>query len=74
MLDFFKRQASEQYFTSSQFFAQDLRHVISLPQTKQTLVGKNDLLPLKPDFLESVMPTQLKKNRLAPLLKVRHQR
>ncbi len=61
MLDFFKRQASEQYFTSSQFFAQDLRHVISLPQTKQTLVGKNDLLPLKPDFLESVMPTQLKK-------------
>ncbi len=61
------RHASEQYFTSSQFFAQDLRQVISLPQTKQTLEGKNALFPLKPDFLESAIPTQLKTNRLSPL-------
>jgi hypothetical protein len=33
-------QASEQYFTSSQFLAQALRQVISLPQTVQGLLGK----------------------------------
>jgi hypothetical protein len=42
------RQASEQYLTSSQFFAQLLRHVISRPQTMQTLLGSDALLPLKP--------------------------
>jgi hypothetical protein len=41
------RQASEQYFTSSQFLAQLLRQVISLPQTVQGLLGRYDLLPLK---------------------------
>jgi hypothetical protein len=40
------RQASEQYFTSSQFFAQLLRQLISLPQTVHGLLGKYDLLPL----------------------------
>jgi len=49
-VDFLERQASEQYFTSSQFLAQDLRQVISLPQTTQVLLGRNDLFPLKPNF------------------------
>jgi len=40
------RQASEQYFTSSQFLAQFFRQVISLPQATQGLLGKYDLLPL----------------------------
>ncbi len=57
MVDFLARQASEQYLTSSQFFAQDLRQVISLPQTWQTLEGKKALLPLNPIFFESVIPT-----------------
>ena len=39
-VDFFDRQASEQYFTDSQFFAQALRQVISRPQTAQGLLGK----------------------------------
>jgi uncharacterized protein (TIGR03643 family) len=42
------RQASEQYFTSSQFLAQLLRHTISRPHTLHTLLGKLALLPLKP--------------------------
>jgi hypothetical protein len=37
---FARRQASEQYFTSSQFFAQALRQTISRPQTEQGLLGK----------------------------------
>jgi len=40
------RQASEQYFTSSQFLAQLLRQLMSFPQTMQGLTGKKDLLPL----------------------------
>lgn len=48
-LGLFARQASEQYFTSSQFFAQLFRQVISRPQVTQTLLGKLALLPLKPD-------------------------
>ena len=38
--------ASEQYLISSQFFSQDLRHVIVLAQTKQALLGRYFLLPL----------------------------
>ena len=45
---FLARQASEQYLTSSQFFAQLLRQVISRPQTMQVLLGSDALLPLKP--------------------------
>jgi hypothetical protein len=41
------RQASEQYFTSCQFLAQLLRQVMSRPQARQGLLGKDDLLPLK---------------------------
>jgi hypothetical protein len=37
---FFARQASEQYFTLSQFFAQAFRHVISRPQTLHGLLGR----------------------------------
>jgi len=40
-------QASEQYFTSSQFFAQDFLHTISLLHTRQVLLGKVLLFPLK---------------------------
>jgi hypothetical protein len=40
------RHLSEQYFTSSQFFAHALRQVISRWQTAQILLGKLDLLPL----------------------------
>lgn len=42
------RQASEQYLTSSQFFAQLLRQTISRPQAMQVLLGRAALLPLKP--------------------------
>ena len=45
---FLARQASEQYLTSSQFFAQLLRQVISRPQATQILLGSDALLPLKP--------------------------
>lgn len=48
--DFLRRQAFEQYFTDSQFFSQDLRQVISLPQATHNLLGKWDLFPLNPDF------------------------
>ena len=44
---FSRLQASEQYFTSSQFFAQLLRQVMSRPQATQGLLGSDDLLPLK---------------------------
>ena len=40
------RHLSEQYFTSSQFFAQLLRHVIARWHTTQILLAKLDLLPL----------------------------
>jgi hypothetical protein len=42
----FFRQAPEQYFTSAQFLAQALRHVISRWHTTQILLGKLLLLPL----------------------------
>ena len=44
-------QASEQYLTSCQFLAHDLRHVISRPHTWQGLLGKFCLLPLNEDFV-----------------------
>jgi hypothetical protein len=43
----FLRQASEQYFTSSQFLAQLLRQVMARPQAAQGLLCRADLLPLK---------------------------
>ena len=62
--DFLRRHASEQYFTSSQFLAHDFRQVISLPQTKHSLLGKEALFPLNPEFLELDIPTYTKTNRL----------
>ena len=55
--DFFRRQASEQYLMDSQFLAQDLRQVISLPQAIQSLCGKNDLFPLNPDLSDCAIST-----------------
>lgn len=46
LIGFFWRQASEQYLTVSQFFAQLLRQVISRPQVVHGLLGKNALFPL----------------------------
>ena len=43
-----RRQASEQYLTSSQFLPQAWRHTTSQPQATQGLCGKACLLPLKP--------------------------
>jgi 3-phenylpropionate/cinnamic acid dioxygenase small subunit len=43
-----RRQRSEQYFTLSQFLAQDFRQVIGRPQTAQDLEGRDCLLPRKP--------------------------
>ena len=55
--DFLRRQASEQYLMDSQFFSQDLRQVISLPQAIHNLLGKKDLFPLNPDFSDRAIPT-----------------
>ena len=46
-----RRHFSLQYFTSVQFLAHALRHVIGLPQTAQGLLGRVDLLPLKSAFM-----------------------
>jgi hypothetical protein len=46
MTSFFALQASEQYFTDSQFFAQDFLQVISFLQTTQIFDGREILLPL----------------------------
>jgi hypothetical protein len=54
--DLLRRQASEQYLIDSQFLAQDLRQVISLPQVTHNLLGKKDLLPLNPDFSDLPIP------------------
>jgi len=40
-------QASEQYFTDSQFLAHDFLQLISFLQTLQILLGRKLLLPLK---------------------------
>ena len=45
--DLLALQRSEQYFTSSQFFAHALRHVIARPQAKHSLDGNEALFPLK---------------------------
>jgi hypothetical protein len=42
-----RRQASEQYFTSSQFLDHFLRQVIGRPQLAQGFEGRWRLLPLK---------------------------
>jgi hypothetical protein len=42
-----RRQASEQCFTSAQFFAHARRQLISRPQVAQGLLGRASLLPLK---------------------------
>jgi len=47
-------QASEQYLTSCQFLAHDLRQVISRPQTWQGLLGKVCLFPLYEDFVVTI--------------------
>jgi hypothetical protein len=44
-----RRQRSEQYLTVSQLRAQALRQVIGRAQTTQVRVGKDCLLPRKPD-------------------------
>jgi hypothetical protein len=41
-----RRQASEQYFTVSQFLAQALRQTMGLPQAAQAFAGRKLLLPL----------------------------
>ena len=46
-----RRHFSLQYFTSAQFLAHALRHVIGFPQTAQGFSGRLDLLPLKADFM-----------------------
>jgi len=51
----FLRQASEQNFTSSQFFAHFLRQVIGRPQEVQGFEGREHLLPLK-EVVTRVMP------------------
>lgn len=68
------RQASEQYLMDSQFFSQDLRQVISLPQAAHNLLGKKDLLPLNPVFCDLVMLPYEKTNRLQLMIqpRVRH--
>jgi hypothetical protein len=48
---FFFRQASEQYFTDSQFLAHDFLQVISRLQATQSLLGRVLLLPLNVDFI-----------------------
>ena len=42
-----RRQASEQYFTSSQFLAQALRQVMGRWQAQHNLEGNDCLFPLK---------------------------
>ena len=54
---FWLRQASEQYFTASQFLAQLLRQLMSRPQAVQGLLGSEALLPLK---LFAVVKRQLR--------------
>ena len=48
---FFALQASEQYFTDSQFFAQDFLQIISFLQTTQIFDGRKLLLPLNDVFV-----------------------
>jgi len=43
-----RRHASEQNFTSAQFFAQLRRQLMGRPQLAQGLIGKAALLPRKP--------------------------
>ncbi|MFT6590929.1 MAG: hypothetical protein ACI9I0_000334 [Rhodoferax sp.] len=50
---FLLRQASEQYSTDAQFFAQALRQVMVRPQTAHGLLGSACLLPLKSFFILS---------------------
>ena len=46
-----RRHFSLQYFTSGQFFAHALRHVIGFAQTAQLFSGRLDLLPLNAVFI-----------------------
>jgi hypothetical protein len=50
-MSFLFLQASEQYFTDSQFLAQDFLQVISFLHVTQILVGKKLLLPLNDSFI-----------------------
>jgi hypothetical protein len=49
------RQASEQYFTSSQVRDQRLRHVMVRPHARHSLLGSDCLLPLNDDELSGAM-------------------
>lgn len=51
-----RRQASLQYFTSSQVRSQRLRQVMGRPQATQGLLGRCCLLPLKPRAGEVIQP------------------
>ena len=51
LVAFLARQASEQYNTDPQFFAQALRHVMVRPHTAHSLLGRLCLLPLKSFFM-----------------------
>jgi len=65
----FLRQASEQYFTSSQFLAQARRHVMGRPQTAHNLLGSDSLLPLNSFFMNS--PSLYRQSIICPdLLRV----
>jgi len=55
----FFRQASEQYFTSSQFFAHARRQVMVRWHTTQILLGSACLLPLKSLLIDALLPKLL---------------
>ena len=57
---FLLRQASEQYFTSSQFLAQLFRQVISRPHVTQILLGRPALLPLNPECVAMLTACQFR--------------
>jgi len=61
-----RRQASEQYLTSAQFFAQRRRQLIASPQTAHGLLGNVDLLPRKP-ALQKVKNTRYSDHKGQPL-------
>jgi hypothetical protein len=63
-------QASEQYFTASQFLAHDLRHVISRPQAWQGLLGKLCLFPLNETLDVTTALAPIHKHQQSPCVLV----
>lgn len=53
-----RRQRSEQYFTLSQFLAQDFRHDIGRRHAAQGFVGNDCLLPRNPSRAEVIVAAQ----------------